>query len=254
MTSNRSFNQIIVQLQTLNEQDENIQIRWKISSTVDFLDVLVQNNHGELKTSVFHKPAAEPYILPFTSNHPRHVHRSTFKLQLFRAVRLCSHVEDFDNKRLNIELSFLLNDYPQKFISYHLKQFLQQYGVCTLLQYPNQSLYDKLHGQLLAQPTLREKLNNQQANSYQQKIYTVNHDIQIQSTYERGCTLHFRKQLKKLWKKHYIDNNPVKRSFTIKFSTKTKKNLTQLFVKKKPPKSILKYIPTTETNTTEHKS
>ncbi|CAF1391421.1 unnamed protein product [Rotaria sp. Silwood1] len=118
MTTNLSLDQIKIRLNIADEQDENIRITHTIGSTVEFLDVLVENNHGQLKTSVFHKPAAEPYILPFLSDHPRHIHRSTAKSQLLRAARLCSHVEDFDRERLNIEFTLLLNDYPLKFIAY----------------------------------------------------------------------------------------------------------------------------------------
>ncbi len=72
---------------------------------------------------MFHKPAAEPYIVPFLSDHPRHVHRNTIKGALFRAVRLCSDVDDFDKEQLKIELMLLLNGYPLELVSYYFKQF-----------------------------------------------------------------------------------------------------------------------------------
>ena len=122
MTTN-SLNQINVQLNKIEKKDENIRITRSIGSTVEFLDVLVENNNGQLRTSVFHKPAAEPYILPFSSDHPRHIHRSTIKGRLLRAARISSHVEEFDKERLNIEFTLLLNGYPPRFISYHFKQF-----------------------------------------------------------------------------------------------------------------------------------
>jgi hypothetical protein len=40
--------------------------------------------------------------MPFLSDHPRHVHRNAIKGSLFRAVGLCSDVQDFDKERLNI--------------------------------------------------------------------------------------------------------------------------------------------------------
>ena len=61
MTTN-SLHQINVQLNKIEKKDENIRITRSIGSTVEFLDVLVENNNGQLRTSVFHKPAAEPYI------------------------------------------------------------------------------------------------------------------------------------------------------------------------------------------------
>ena len=124
MTTN-SLNQINIQLNKIEKKDENIRITRSLGSTIEFLDVQVENNNGQLRTSVFHKPAAEPYILPFLSDHPRHIHRSTVKSQLIRAARLCSHVEEFDKEILNIEFTLLLNGYPPSFISYHFKHFFK---------------------------------------------------------------------------------------------------------------------------------
>ena len=118
MTTNLSLEAITDQLRKADEKDANIRISQSISASVEFLDVLVENKHGQLRTSVFHKPAAQPYVLPFSSDHPRHVHRSTAKGRLLRAVRLCSYVEDFDRERLNVEFTLLLNGYPPRFIAY----------------------------------------------------------------------------------------------------------------------------------------
>ena len=63
------------QLDLINKVDkQNIQITYTIGLSRDFLDVHIENDHGRLKTSVFHKPAAEPYVLPFSSDHPRHIY------------------------------------------------------------------------------------------------------------------------------------------------------------------------------------
>jgi len=125
MTTN-SLNQINILLNRTEKEDENIRITCLFGSTIEFLDVLVNNDHRQLKTSVFHKPAAEPYLLPYLSEHPRHIHCNTIKGALFRAIRLCSHAEDFDHERLHIELKLLLNGYPLKFITYRFKRFFKQ--------------------------------------------------------------------------------------------------------------------------------
>ena len=99
-------------LNQIEKKDENIRITRSIGTTIEFLDVLVTNDHGQLKTTVYHKPAAEPYILPYLSEHPRHIHSNTIKGALYRAVCLCSNIQDFDHERLHIELTLLLNGYP----------------------------------------------------------------------------------------------------------------------------------------------
>ncbi|CAF1516228.1 unnamed protein product [Adineta ricciae] len=81
MTTN-SLSDLKIQLNIIETKDANIRITTTTSSKIEFLDVQVENNHGQLRTSVFYKPAAEPYIIPFLSDHRRHVHRSTIKGQL----------------------------------------------------------------------------------------------------------------------------------------------------------------------------
>ncbi|CAF4171925.1 unnamed protein product, partial [Rotaria sordida] len=192
MTTNLSIDQIKARLNIAHEQDENIRITCTIGSTVEFLDVLVDNNQGQLKTSVHHKPAAEPYILPYLSDHPRHIHRSTVKSQLLRAARLCSHVEDFDRERLNIEFILLLNGYPPKFIAYHLKQFFRKNNALSILENLDEVAYEELHRKLLYQPTRRERQEQQR------EIITTdgnphensnNNDIFIHFTFETGPML-----------------------------------------------------------------
>lgn len=229
MTTNLSFNQIKDRLDRANSKDVNIQISHSIGSTVEFLDVLIENNNGQLRTSVFHKPAAEPYILPFLSDHPRHIHRSTIRSQLIRAARLCSHVEDFDKERLTIEFTLLLNGYPPRFISYYFKQFFHKMNVLSLREQLDEVTYRELHQQLLNRPTRRE---NQQQNSNKK-------EIRVYITFESGPVLRFTRELKRLWDKHYRHNNPLMKNVLLKIGTRSNKNLNQLLVKKKPPKAML---------------
>ena len=228
MTTN-AVAHINIELNRLEKKDENIRITRSLGSTVEFLDVQVTNDHGTLKTSVFHKPAAEPYILPYLSDHPRHVHRSTVKLGLLRAARLCSHVEEFDRERLNHELILLLNGYPPQFIAYHYKKFFQQNQLISPLEPLNNDFYQEFHRKLLLQPTRREKQQQQS----QEKRDSNTKDIYISLTFESGPLLKFKDELKTLWKKHYRQN------IHLNICLNVNKNLQQLLVKKKPPKSML---------------
>ncbi|CAF3270828.1 unnamed protein product [Rotaria sp. Silwood2] len=205
MTTNLSLDQIKIRLNIADEQDGNIRITHTIGSTVEFLDVLVENNQGQLRTSVFHKSAAEPYILPFLSDHPRHIHRSTVKSQLLRVARLCSHVEDFDKERLNIEFTLLLNEYPPKFVTYQFKNFFHTNNVSSLMEQLDEVVYGELHRQALYQATRREKQQEQgqldmTSNANQQANANQN-DIFVHFTFESGPMLNFKQELKNLWKK-----------------------------------------------------
>ena len=126
MTTNLSFDQIKAKMDTADRKDRNIRIKYQIQSCVEFLDVVIQNDNGKLTTSVFHKPTAEPYILPYTSNHRRHVHRNIPYAALLRAARICSNVHDFTIERIRIDMSLLLNHYPSAFITKHVSRFFDQ--------------------------------------------------------------------------------------------------------------------------------
>ena len=67
LTTNLTREQIDAMMQAADSKDPNIRISYTIASAVDFLDVTISNDNGQLTTSIFHKPAAEPYVLPYTS-------------------------------------------------------------------------------------------------------------------------------------------------------------------------------------------
>ncbi|CAF4344610.1 unnamed protein product, partial [Adineta steineri] len=186
-----------------------------------------------------HKPAADPYIVPFLSDHPRYIHRNTIKGALFRAVRLCSNVEDFDKERLNIELMLLLNGYPPKFVSYHFKQFFEQHHIMSLMNELNDDIYRELHHKLVAQPTYRERERERQ-------IFNKK-EIRVLFTFESGPKLQMKRELHRLWKKYYIYEGSLVNDVKLKFSSKSNKSLNELLVRKKPPRSMLVTNHTTTT-------
>ena len=119
--------------------------------------MVIQNDNGQLTTSVFHKLTTEPYVLPYTSDHPRHVHRNIPYAALLRAARICSNVHDFTIEHIRIDMSLLLNAYPPAFITKHVSRFFDQYNTQSVLKQLNEQDYFKLHQKLLHQPTRREK-------------------------------------------------------------------------------------------------
>ncbi|CAF4710216.1 unnamed protein product, partial [Rotaria sp. Silwood2] len=60
MNTNKTTNEIKEELQLAAEKDINIKIHYEIHTTVNFLETTLTNDHDQLKTSLFHKPTAEP--------------------------------------------------------------------------------------------------------------------------------------------------------------------------------------------------
>ncbi len=149
MTSNLSIEKINVMLDSTKTKDKNIQITHKIGQSVEFLGISIENKNGELKTSVYHKSMAEPYILPYQSDHPRHIHKNMPYVGLLRVACLCSNVKDFDAERLNMEMILLLNVYPPPFISHHIKSFFIKCEAMSVLTELDTKAYQQLHHQLL---------------------------------------------------------------------------------------------------------
>ena len=146
------------ELEKAMNKDVNIKINYEINASVNFLDVTITNENGQLKTSIYHKPTSEPYILPYTSDHPRHVYHNIPNAALMRAARLCSDIDDFHAEEIRINMSLLLNNYPSKFIKKQFHRFFQSNDAISVWQELDAAVYHRLHHRLLNQPTRREKM------------------------------------------------------------------------------------------------
>ncbi|CAM2725202.1 unnamed protein product [Rotaria socialis] len=95
-------------LDEANNFHPNIKLVRLIGRSVPFLDVFIQNSSGALKTSVYHKEAAEPYVVPFRSDHPGHVFRNTIDTAITRAVRYSTTLSQFEEEIRQMKLMFLI--------------------------------------------------------------------------------------------------------------------------------------------------
>ncbi|CAF4551435.1 unnamed protein product, partial [Rotaria sp. Silwood2] len=149
MTTNQNRDAIKIQFEKVAKKNINIKINFEIDTSVNFFDVTINNEDGCLKTYLYHKTTAEPYILPYTSDHPRHVHRNIPYAALLRAARICSDVYDFNRERIRIDISLLLNNYPPNFIRKQFDRFFQVNNAMPVLDESNSQVYHRLHQQLL---------------------------------------------------------------------------------------------------------
>jgi hypothetical protein len=82
-------------LNEANNFHPNIKLTHQIGTSLPFLGVFIENQNGILSTSVYHKEAAEPYILPFKSDHPRHIFGNIIETALLRAIRYLQYGKTF---------------------------------------------------------------------------------------------------------------------------------------------------------------
>ncbi len=135
----------------------NIEIDYIIDTSVNCLDVTITNENGHLRTCVYHKPTAEPYYLPYKSDHTHKYHHNISYKALIRAARLCSNIHGFNLERQRIDISLLLGQYPLEFISNQFLRFFQVNNAMPVYIELNEQVYQRLHLQLIHQITQREK-------------------------------------------------------------------------------------------------
>ncbi|CAF3780427.1 unnamed protein product, partial [Rotaria sp. Silwood1] len=158
MTWNKSEKALQDILDEANTWHPNIKLEYKISRSLPFLDVFLTNNHGILSTSVYHKPSAEPSVVPFISDHPSHTFANIIKTGLTRAVRYSSTFEIFNNERLYVKLTLLYNGYPSSLIETQFRRFFSEYiSSSSFLPYmDDEKQFLILRNTLLKQPTHRQ--------------------------------------------------------------------------------------------------
>jgi hypothetical protein len=111
LTSNDSIEALSKMLTDANHRHPNIKITSTIDNPISFLDVHLKKIDHNLITSVHHKEAAEPYVVPFRSDHPRHVFVNIIECALLRAIRYSSTIEEFNDERRRIKLMLLYNGF-----------------------------------------------------------------------------------------------------------------------------------------------
>ncbi|CAF1282843.1 unnamed protein product [Adineta ricciae] len=103
-TSNESFDKINRMLYEAHLFHHNIKLVRQICSSVSFLDVQIENKNGKLLTSVHQKESAEPYVIPFTPDHLKHIFTNVINTVLLRAIRYSS---TFESEQRSIKLIYL---------------------------------------------------------------------------------------------------------------------------------------------------
>ena len=92
------------------------------NNSINFLDLNVKLNNGELTTSVYIKPTDRHQYFHYKSSHPDHIKRSIVYSQTLRASRLCSFKEDFVDHSEKMKTWFSKRGYPDKIIENEMKK------------------------------------------------------------------------------------------------------------------------------------
>ena len=245
MTTNETDEQIKPVLLSAKTKDKNIDIESTMGSSANYLDVTIINDDGRLTTKVYHKPTADAYYLPYTSDHPHRYHRNIPYSALVRAARLCSNYEDLKNERLRIDLTLLLSDYSPKMITNQFLRFFQVNNAELVLKQADEQAYRRLHQALLMRKKPTTTLNEpsiQHLVEYPSVLHDKPWDKSFmcpQYTFETGPRTQLSCEFYSWWKKHYHYPGSRVKDIKIRMRPKTNHSLANFLIRKKPSRAML---------------
>ncbi|CAM4974414.1 unnamed protein product [Rotaria socialis] len=248
-----------------NDFHPNIKLEANIGSCVSFLDLLINNKNGVLFTSVYHKPAAEPCVVPFISDHPRHVFSNIIQAALLRALRYSTTLDIFEKERRSIRLMLLYNGYPSRYIDTNFRKFfdrsLSKSSMIPFIANENQFLV--MRNTLLPKLTVKERetqhriaafsfdeeIDNQNTKekttgsstiSKQNKPNKFANTLFLHYTHEKR--LHsLKRDIHKIYSE--IFHNTIGIDFRLIVGHRNHRNTGHELVQKRPPPTMLKPIP-----------
>jgi len=178
------------QIDEWNKFDLNIKLNAQTGLSINFLDLHIENNNGQLVTKVYNKPSYEPYFLPFNSIHPRHIKKNIPFTMLFRAIIYCSKFETFINEREKLRMALLLNKYPGYFIDIQFNRLFKKFDI-------------------------KQPLTNENYNVIREKIIHAPVQEKIKIDYGKQMFVHFTycsnmqtfpSKFHALWEKYFIES------------------------------------------------
>ncbi|CAF4950582.1 unnamed protein product [Rotaria sp. Silwood1] len=125
-----------------------------IGSTADFLDLHMENQDGQVFTTVYQQQSYEPYYLPFNSIHPLHMKKNIIFTMFLRTIRYCSTFQVYLNEREKLRMALLLNKYPNRIIDEQFNHVLSKCNIDQPLDFNN---YNLIREKIIETP-IKEKI------------------------------------------------------------------------------------------------
>lgn len=149
-TWNQSLDELHEILQKMSSQYHHLDFAVNIQQELIYLDISLENRHGSIYSCIHHPQNRQQYTLPYISNgNSIRQHSHWLRSSLIRAVRYCTTVEDFNQERIYLEMTYLANGYTNEFVEKHIEHFFKQFHGKELQQLPlDQSLYEKFRHRL----------------------------------------------------------------------------------------------------------
>ncbi|CAF2793105.1 unnamed protein product [Rotaria sp. Silwood2] len=190
-------------IEDLREQNGNVRFQKLIGPNVSFLNAYIENRQGQLYSRVHHDFNMPRYILPYVTGHTKSCHSGHLFLSLIRAVCYCTSVDDFQQERIYLEITYLINGYSLLFLETHVKRFFNYFDSETMRFSYNQNSYHKFR-QLWFQYVQQRQEQSQQL----QKFDDTNCLFQFDYIYDFGPKCRFNREFRRLWH-DYFQHHPT---------------------------------------------
>ncbi|CAF1385303.1 unnamed protein product [Adineta steineri] len=216
-------------LQTLQNTHSNIHFELSIGMNVNFLCTYIENQSSQLYTRIYHDPTIQGYTLPYVIGHSKLQHSDWLQSALIRAVGCCSSVHDFNQERIYLELTYLVNGYSLLFIECHIQHFFNYFHAESMRYILDQAKYDQFRCQwfklIKNQQNLSDKLQQRHDNS---------NLIQLNYLYQYGQRCEFNNTFRRIWSDHFGTHETLSNNnSTLTLTTKHDYSLNALLVQYK---------------------
>lgn len=211
-------------LQTLKENYPQVQFARLIGPCAIYMNTHIENRSGILYTRVHHSSPLEKYTLPYVNGHAKSIYSDWLRSALFQAICSCSNVDDFQEERISLELTYLINGYSLSFVQTHLKHFFNYFNANEMQYSMRQSLYDPFRQQCFTYLESKRTPTEQHRD-----IDDSSPNIHFYYIYEYGSKCQFHRQFYHLWSQ-YFDHHPIlsNKTFPIRISPKDFHSLNDL--------------------------
>ena len=181
----------------------NVHMQILIGPSVRFLDVYIENQNGQLVTRVYHHPTIQGYTLPYVSGHSKASHGDWLRSALIQAVYCCSSVDDFQQERIHLELTFLTNGYSLLFVENHVHHFFSYFHADAMRYSTDRVSYATFRRQIFS------FLEQQRQRSVElQNLDDRGRLLRFEYLYDFGPRSQFNERFHELWSK-YLTRHPT---------------------------------------------
>ena len=238
-TWNRSLDELQKILKSMTSEFYHLEFDIHIGKNLNYLDLYLENHDGILFSRVHHQPNQQPYTLPYISKgNSIRKHSHWLRSSLLRAIRYCTSIEDFNQERIYLEMTYLANGYSIDFIDKHIQHFFTFFDAKSLQQLPlDQNGYRKIRHRLFN--FMREA---RQYKEKKQESFKKNQRFHLSYIYDNvGPRGKFNKKLREILSKHVQPQNPTfeNSKLQLDITTKTQYSLNSLLSRQRPSHPIL---------------